>query len=229
MWPTGQSGSGLSFNGASSYATATLGPTFGGNNAISASAWVYVTSTTNGPIFGVTQTLPGTNWNMPFLSINGSTVFGWLWQVNGNTPLSATVSLNAWHMLTITYDPASGGTERFYVDGVLSSSGTGTYSPSGAIAYFTTYISGARPPGVNSYLNGTIDEVRAYNRLLTAGEVVLLFNARQSCTASTCGGCPLGMSLCGGVCTNTLYDNNNCNACGTVCGGGTTCVSGSCQ
>ena len=227
-WTTGQSGSGLSFNGTSSYATATLGATFGGNNAVSASAWVYATATTNGPIFGVTQTLPGTNWNMPFLSIDGSTVYGWLWQVNGNNPLSATVSLNAWHMLTITYDPAAGGIERFYVDGVLSSSGTGTYSPSGATDYFTTYISGAKPAGVGSYLNGTIDEVRAYDRLLTAGEITLLYDARQACTASTCSGCPSGMSTCGGVCTNTLYDNNNCNGCGTVCGGGTTCIAGMC-
>ena len=62
---------------------------------------------------------------MPFLSISGSTVYGWLWQVNGNTPLSTTVTLNAWHMLTITYDPSGGGTERFYVDGALVSSGTG--------------------------------------------------------------------------------------------------------
>ena len=63
---------------------------------------------------------------MPFLSINGSTVFGWLWQVNGNTPLSATVTLNAWHLLTITYDPsAQRRPEKFYVDGALSLVGDG--------------------------------------------------------------------------------------------------------
>jgi hypothetical protein len=229
-WTTGQSSNGLSFDGVDDYATATLGATFGGNNAISASAWVYTTSTTNGPIFGVTQTLPGTNWNMPFLSINGATVYGWLWQVNGNTPLSATVSLNAWHMLTITYDPASGGTERFYVDGALSSSGTGTYSPSGAIDFLTTYIGGAKPSGVNSYLTGTIDELRAYNRVLSAGEIALLYNARQTCTASSCSGCPSGTTSCSGsVCTNTLYDKNNCNGCGTVCPGAQTCVAGTCM
>jgi hypothetical protein len=131
-------------------------------------------------------------------------------------------------MLTITYDPASGGTERFYVDGVLSSSGTGTFVPSGTSVNYTTYIGGAKPSGVGSYLNGTIDEVRAYDRLLTAGEIALLYDARQVCTASSCSGCPSGMSTCSGVCTNTLYDNNNCNACGTVCGGATTCVAGSC-
>ena len=81
---TGESGKALTFNG-TSYMTATLGSWFGDNNTLSASAWVFATSTSNGPIFGVTQTLPGTNWDMPFLSIAGSTVYGWLWQVNGNT------------------------------------------------------------------------------------------------------------------------------------------------
>jgi hypothetical protein len=228
-WTAGQTGNGLSFNGTTNYVTATLGATFGGNNALSASAWVYATSTTNGPIFGVTETLPGVNWDMPFLSIDGSTVYGWLWQVNGNTPLSATVSLNSWHMLTITYDPTGTGTERFYVDGALSSSGTGTYSPSGATDFLTTYISGAKPAGVNSYLTGTIDELRAYNRLLSAGEIALLYSARQACTASTCGGCPSGTTSCSGACTNTLYDRNNCNACGNVCPGVQTCVAGTCM
>jgi hypothetical protein len=228
-WTTGQSSNGLSFDGVDDYASATLGTTFGSNSAISASAWVYATSTTNGPIFGVAQTLPGNNWDMPFLSISGSTVYGWLWQVNSNTPLSATVSLNAWHMLTITYDPSGSGTERFYVDGVLSSSGTGTFSPSTTSVFFTTYIAGAKPSGVNSFLTGKIDEVRAYNRLLSAGEVALLYNSRQACTSSACSGCPSGTTSCSGVCTNTLYDKNNCNGCGTVCPGAQTCVGGTCM
>jgi hypothetical protein len=228
-WVTGESGQGLTFNG-TSYMTATLGSWWGNNNTLSASAWVYATSTTNGPIFGVTQTLPGTNWDMPFLSIAGSTVFGWLWQVNGNTPLSATVTLNAWHMLTITYDPNGGGAgvgkEIFYVDGVASSSGTGTYAPSGTTDYLTTQIQGAKPSAVtNSILKGTIDELRAYTRVLSPGEIVLLYNARQVCTASACTGCPSGTTSCGaGVCQNTA-----CGACGSPCTGTQQCVSGTCM
>ena len=33
---------------------------------------------------------------------------------------------------------------------------------------------------------------------------------------------------CGGVCTDTSGDNNNCGACGVVCGSGATCQSGAC-
>ena len=227
-WVTGESGNGLTFNG-TSYLTANLGSWWGGNNTISASAWVYATSASNGPIFGVSDTLPGTGWNMPFLSINGSTVFGWLWQVNGNTPLSATVTLNAWHMLTITYDPNGGGAgigqEIFYVDGVASSSGTGTYAPSGNSDFLTTLIQGAKPNGVNTILSGTVDELRGYTRVLTAGEIALLYNARQVCSGSTCSGCPTGTTSCGGgVCQNTA-----CGACGSPCTGTQQCVSGTCM
>jgi len=227
-WVTGESGKGLTFNG-TSYMTAALGSWWGGNNTLSANAWVFATSSSNGPIFGVTDILPGTNWDMPFLSIAGSTVYGWLWQVNGNTPLSATVALNAWHMLTITYDPNGGGAgvgkEILYVDGLASSSGTGTYSPSGNSDFLTTQIQGAKPSGVNNILTGTIDELRGYTRVLSPGEIALLYNARQVCSGSACTGCPTGTTSCGaGVCQNTA-----CGACGSPCTGTQQCVSGTCM
>ena len=126
---------------------------------------------------------------MPFLSIAGSTVYGWLWSMTNNNPLSATVSLNAWHLLTITYDPNGGGAgigkEIFYVDGAASQSADITYWPSGNSDFLTTQIQGAKPSAVtNNILNGTIDELRAYTRVLSAGEIALLYNARQVCTGS---------------------------------------------
>jgi hypothetical protein len=142
------------------------------------------------------------------------------------------VTLNAWHMLTITYDPSGSPTPRFYVAGALSTTGTGTYShTTNATDYLTTFIGGAKPAAVtSSFLNGIIDELRAYKRVLSAGEIALLYNAQTSCVASSCGGCPTGTTNCSGVCTNTAADNNNCNTCGTVCSGGTpNCVASTCQ
>jgi hypothetical protein len=228
-WTTGYTSNAVTYNGSSQYLTANIGTWFGGNNAMSASAWVFATSTTNGPIFGVTNVAGAGTWDMPFLSINGATVYGWFWQVNGNTPLSATVSLNNWHHLVVTYSPTTG--ESFYVDGVLSGTGTGTFAGSGGAAIWTTYIPGAKPTSVNSYLNGKVDEVRAYKRTLTAGEVRLLYDARRTCSASVCSsGCPTGTTVCGATCTNTQADPANCNGCGTTCTGGTPyCVSGACS
>ena len=104
---------------------------------------------------------------MPFLSVDGTTVYGWLWGVNGNNPLSYTTT-TGWHDLAITYTPLNSGEEILYVDGVAVAEGTGSYSPSGGFDYWTTYIPGARPGGVNPYLNGVIDNVNIWSQTLSA-------------------------------------------------------------
>ncbi len=40
--------------------------------------------------------------------------------------------------------------------------------------------------------------------------------------------CPSSQSLCGGACTDTNVDGNNCGACGHVCPAGTVCSAGTC-
>ncbi len=42
------------------------------------------------------------------------------------------------------------------------------------------------------------------------------------------GGCPAGLSLCGGACTNVRFDPRNCGGCGMVCPDTTYCVNGAC-
>ncbi|MDB4981974.1 MAG: LamG domain protein, partial [Myxococcales bacterium] len=216
-WTAGYTGNGLQFNGVSSYVEAPVGAWFGGNNPLTASAWVYATSGTNGPVFGVTSTKPPGGWNMPFLSILGSTVYGWIWNVGaGNTPISATVSLDAWHHLAITYTPGTG--EIFYVDGATVGSKAGTYSPSGAFDYWSTDMPASRIAGMNAYLVGRIDEVRAYNRVLSAAEISALATARLSCAGGTCAACPMGQTSCSGSCvTTTGTDVFNCGGCGVMC------------
>ncbi len=46
--------------------------------------------------------------------------------------------------------------------------------------------------------------------------------------ASDAGGCTTGLTSCSGTCTDTTKDNSNCGVCGTVCGGGQTCVTSAC-
>jgi hypothetical protein len=59
---------------------------------------------------------------------------------------------------------------QIYVDGVLSGSGTG---PTGSRTWPTVLRIGGLQPGYN-YLNGALDEVRLYDRILTVGEVQAL-------------------------------------------------------
>jgi len=44
----------------------------------------------------------------------------------------------------------------------------------------------------------------------------------------TVGTCPAGQTLCDGRCVVTTTDSTNCGTCGTVCGGGTSCVASVC-
>ena len=51
------------------------------------------------------------------------------------------------------------------------------------------------------------------------------------CLASSCGqaGCPMGLELCDGLCTDTKFDPDNCGACGNRCQPGRSCRGGRCR
>jgi len=51
-------------------------------------------------------------------------------------------------------------------------------------------------------------------------------NGELQCTA---GACAPGHSLCSGLCVDTHADDQNCGACGTVCGVGESCQAGACS
>lgn len=161
------------------YINAPIGTYFGGNNPLTASAWVYVTSNTNGPVFGVTRCPPWGCWNMPFLSVVGTTVYGWIWKTPNNLAMTASVNPDSWHLLTITYNPTGAGQQIFYVDGQQVANDVGQYQPSGGFNYFTTALSGARTG--NSHLNGIIDDVRVYTRVLSPTEISELWGGSQGC------------------------------------------------
>ncbi|MGC8652280.1 MAG: LamG-like jellyroll fold domain-containing protein [Candidatus Micrarchaeia archaeon] len=162
------------FNGAN-YAYGSVTSYFGGNNPLTAVAWAYITPSANGPIFGVTSCPPGGCWNMPFLSEEGLVVFGWIWGVNSNNPISYGVQYPGWHMLAVTYNPAGSGTETFYVNGIAVGTASGQYSSSGATDYWTTYISGAKPAGMVNNYDSLIANVQAYSINLTAPQIMSLY------------------------------------------------------
>ena len=87
-----------------------------------------------------------------------------------STDLASTYTLadNDWHYYLVTND---GTTTRFYVDGVARGSGSQTVP---SITSAVTYHIGKFD--IYGYTNGLIDEVRIYNRALTAAEVLSLYN-----------------------------------------------------
>jgi type VI protein secretion system component Hcp len=83
------------------------------------------------------------------------------WLVTGTQP-----STKTWHHVAYTYD---GATHRLYVDGVEVSSST--IGPGSGAA---TSLSIGRMPGTSDFLKAVVDELRVYNRALSASEIVSL-------------------------------------------------------
>ena len=172
----GQANGALNFANTTNSVAAQIGngTYFGGNNPLTAMAWVDVSSASSGPVFGVSAT---SGWNMPFLSLNGLTAYGWIYN---NSQLSYTLT-PGWHSLAITYNPSGSGTTIFYVDGQQVATGSGQYSASGSTDYFTTNISGAKPAGVNQYLiNTAISDVRAYSTALSGTQIASIVGTYRS-------------------------------------------------
>ncbi len=93
-----------------------------------------------------------------------------LWIANTCQTLFGTVTLNEWVHLAATWD---GTTNRTYINGVQSNSNGCAFAP-GAMGGFST--GGRYSSGVSSdNFSGKIDELRLYNRALTAAEVKQLY------------------------------------------------------
>ncbi|MEO7100216.1 MAG: cellulase family glycosylhydrolase, partial [Luteolibacter sp.] len=107
----------------------------------------------------------GADWGTSI--VNGKFVLG-IGSGGGDTTVASSVNINdgTWHHLAATRNNTSGAM-KVYVDGVLSGSGTG---PTGSRTWPTILRIGGLQPGYN-YLNGTIDDVRLYKRILTASEI----------------------------------------------------------
>jgi hypothetical protein len=110
----------------------------------------------------------GADWGTAI--VNGKFVLG-VGSTGGDTTLASSVNINdgAWHHLVATR-ANTGGEMAVYVDGVLRGSGTG---PTGSRTLPASLRIGSLQTG-NNFLNGTLDDVRLYDRVLTATEVAEL-------------------------------------------------------
>jgi hypothetical protein len=85
-----------------------------------------------------------------------------------------TVSLNAWHHVVLVRD-ATTAQVTFYVDGVQDSGGWRGYAPGRVAASNVPGRIAARGDGGANFFDGLIDEVRIYNRALSASEISGLY------------------------------------------------------
>lgn len=163
-WVTGRSGTALSFDGTDDVVN--TGPVFSFSNNFTASMWIKRTAAIG-------------TFRMFFSNgVDGDT--GWSVYVNGTdhrflksavAAISSGINspLNVWEHVTWTVDSLNKPT--LYINGVskfASADTSGMVAPTG-----TRYIGSDQAP-INTATNfwpGQIDDVRVYNRVLTAGEI----------------------------------------------------------
>lgn len=164
-WTAGRFGGALAFNGTTNWVTVNDANSLDLTTGMTLEAWVRPNALNS--------------WNSVLLKETGSGLAYSLYanqdvprpavfvQVGGgdrSTAGTATLPLNTWSHLAATYD---GNTLRFYVNGALANSAP--------LAGSITVSTGALRIGGNAfwgeYFNGSIDEVRIYNRALVQSEI----------------------------------------------------------
>lgn len=136
-------------------------------HAFTVSAWVYPTvSKEDEGIFGacLSQTMDeclhlAIRTGNPYMGFFGDDISG------------GTSTLNAWEYLAFTYTGGAGGTRSIYLNGSVVASGTsavGLQVPNG--------ITSTIGLDIEANLQGSIDDVRVYNRALSAAQITAMYN-----------------------------------------------------
>jgi prepilin-type N-terminal cleavage/methylation domain-containing protein len=166
-WATGRIGSGaLSFNGSNNYVNVSNAPSLNFVNTITVSMWYYEISN-SGYQYLIEENDPsgfgfrGSSGNMR-LDSGGS---------NYCIQSAYPVSLNSWELLTAVAVPSGASTNwSIYKNGTLQSTSTcSNMNTSGA-----SLVIGKYPAGLY-FWNGLIDDVRVYNRALSAAQIAALY------------------------------------------------------
>jgi Concanavalin A-like lectin/glucanases superfamily len=163
-WTTsGKYGNALNFNGSNALVTINNAASLQLTTGMTLEAWVYPTVT--GPWWGDViykgndnYYLEGTSYSSGFPAMGGT--------LPNAPPLygTAVLALNTWAHLAATYD---GATMRLYVNGVQVASRAQT----GAIETSTNPLQIGGDSIYGQYFTGRIDEVRIYNRALSATQI----------------------------------------------------------
>ena len=177
-WTTGKLGAALQFNGTSQVVDMGNGTQFQ-TSQHSVSAWVkYTSNTTDQVVAG-----KGQSYALVVGSKPGVRQFSGTPSTCSSTGL--TTNDGAWHHLVVTVDAGVTNGTKLYLDGALVQSCTVTIA-----AQTENFAVGALDAGstYSNFYTGAIDEVKVFNRILSAAEVSAEYSAQNS-------GVPSGIAL----------------------------------
>ncbi len=179
-WVEGTYGTALSFDGVDDYVEVPYSSSLDITGAITAEVWVQVLNSqysNNHPFMLSHQTASIIGYGLQFeertytQKVQFVVGNGGSWQI---TPFSSGLSFNSWHNIVGT--AIDGGNMKLYVDGVLNTKATFSGDIGGA--------NGQLRLGGNRF-KGIIDEIRIYNRALTADEIKSHYEGQQTALSLT--------------------------------------------
>ncbi|MBI2676665.1 MAG: LamG domain-containing protein [Candidatus Yanofskybacteria bacterium] len=179
----GKVGQGLSFDGTDDEVVLDnlTDLDFSQENAFTISAWVRPDgSNASDGVFSRGGTFSSADTVIYYLAVLNTDATRWRGTVSDGTNLISvnsavgTVSVNQWQYLSLVWD---GTTLSLYKDGAFLNSATGTFNGlwNGDDANDRETSIGADGRAERFYWDGTIDDVRIYNRVLSAAEVKRLY------------------------------------------------------
>ncbi len=118
----------------------------------------------------------GNGWTVSFITPSG--LFKGQYLNNNNLGSvfaysKSPVNDNYWHMVTVIYSLTG---ENVYIDNKLVASEIWIGTIGASTSTRNMLIGKVDDPGTNTYYNGSLDDIRIYNRALTSAEVAVLYN-----------------------------------------------------
>jgi hypothetical protein len=171
-WVVGKSRGALGFDGVNDYIEINNATTLQSTptNQWSMGAWIYPTGAGGNRIV-VRKDASGGGY---YIRLNSTNFQSLLRFSGGHVERSAgTAVLNEWNHLVMTYD---GTTRKHFLNGVE----VGSWNEGVTLAFNTSVVRIGANSSTSEFFNGTIDEVRIYNRALSASEVYSLYANTKS-------------------------------------------------
>jgi hypothetical protein len=175
-WTTGKIGNALSFNGVNSYVNVGSPTVLNDLQSFTYSLWINPRSLGQSIYGGVLiEKAGGSGFKRFTLANNIGQNFRGEVETTGSTVIVNstlnTVSLNQWQHVVMTYDDTT-KTATIYKNGTLLSSGTGGGS---LISEAVGNLIIGNNAATSRTFDGSIDDVRIYNRALTASDIQALY------------------------------------------------------
>lgn len=175
---TGKYNGGYCFNGMNDFIASTSALNFNDTNGFTIGAWIYKNNSQGGTIFYDSN--GGVDRGMYLNIQNGVITFDIAATTNMIVQSTDNLNNNTWYYITATWDGTIGSTSHahIYINGaevtnyLTGQTGVGTHNNPNNI-----YWIGYGSTGSYYYWNGSIDEVRVWNRTLTPSDVLVQYSS----------------------------------------------------